>query len=239
MLLVRAAFYRTCSRINASLLYPPLRLMDSLRFLLPRTSSQGYRTSLLGLMLFLLRLTAAATPCQQGWQDGFNTPGLNGPVQAVVVYRNGDIIAGGNFTDAGGHATADHVARWNGRAWQTLGEGPGFGGQKSRLFDLLALPNGDLVAAGYMPDSDSHIVTRWNGQHWQRLGPDVIISGFLSLAVAPNGDLLLGRSSTQPNSPGHASGVLRWDGTAWRPLEPESAPDSSATKGSEQSNRTM
>ncbi|MDX2017587.1 MAG: hypothetical protein SFY95_08125, partial [Planctomycetota bacterium] len=37
--------------------------------------------------------------------------GLNGPVLALAVMPNGDLIAGGTFIDAGGNANADRIAR--------------------------------------------------------------------------------------------------------------------------------
>ena len=59
----------------------------------------------------------------ESWQDGFGLPGngLNNTVYALAVAANGDVLVGGEFTDAGGNANADRVARWDGTAWQALG----------------------------------------------------------------------------------------------------------------------
>ena len=42
-------------------------------------------------------------------------------VSALTVY-NGELIAGGDFTTAGG-TRASYIARWNGATWQPLGSG--------------------------------------------------------------------------------------------------------------------
>lgn len=48
--------------------------------------------------------------------------GLNGPVFAVAVRNNGNIIAGGQFTASGATPMA-HLARWSGSAWVAMGSG--------------------------------------------------------------------------------------------------------------------
>src|SRR5512140_2140284 len=47
--------------------------------------------------------------------------GLDGPVWALTVHGGG-LIAGGSFLYAGGQP-ATGVARWDGTAWQALGDG--------------------------------------------------------------------------------------------------------------------
>ena len=47
--------------------------------------------------------------------------GLNDRPNAVVVY-NGELIAAGRFTNAGGVA-ANRIANWNGTVWSALGTG--------------------------------------------------------------------------------------------------------------------
>ena len=48
--------------------------------------------------------------------------GVNNTVRALAVLPNGDLIAGGDFTTAGG-TTVNSIARWNGAAWSALGAG--------------------------------------------------------------------------------------------------------------------
>src|SRR3954468_12276281 len=52
------------------------------------------------------------------------TSSLNGPVSALNTDNSGALYVGGNFTDAGGIAAADYVAKWNGTTWSALGATP-------------------------------------------------------------------------------------------------------------------
>ncbi|HEX6812466.1 MAG TPA: hypothetical protein VF384_12635 [Planctomycetota bacterium] len=68
--------------------------------------------------------------------------GVDGQVRAVLALPNGDLLAGGAFTLAGG-APAANIARWNGTAWTGVG-----GGIAGSVHALVLLSNGDIVAAG-------------------------------------------------------------------------------------------
>lgn len=53
---------------------------------------------------------------------------------------SGDIVAGGDFTTAGG-VPASRIARWDGASWSALGTG-----MNDSVYALSVLPTGDLVA---------------------------------------------------------------------------------------------
>ena len=44
---------------------------------------------------------------------------------ALAVLANGDLVAGGQFTTAGG-VTANNIARWDGTSWSALGSAMNF-----------------------------------------------------------------------------------------------------------------
>jgi hypothetical protein len=74
--------------------------------------------------------------------------GYSNGVWSLATLPNGDLVAGGRFTAAGG-GSANHIARWDGTNWSPLGSGIGGGLQfKSVVTALKALPNADLVAGG-------------------------------------------------------------------------------------------
>jgi hypothetical protein len=186
------------------------------------TCGRGYSYLLAAALVGLLPRLAAAQSA--GWQPGFNSPGLNRAAYAVLLQPRGGLIAGGEFTDAGGHPAADYVARWDGRHWQPLGAGPDFGGPLEQWAGLIALPGGGLVAAGVTQDTARNwvsTITRWDGRRWQRLGPAFLNHDVQVLAAGPGGQLLAGFSSGQGGALGGGYGVLRWDGQHWQPLAPD------------------
>jgi hypothetical protein len=139
-------------------------------------------------------------------------PGLSEEPTVVLALPNGDVIAGGDFTNAGGQPAADHVARWDGHRWLALGAGPG---HFSNLTALVTAPHGQLLAAGIVFLDSGQVqsrVMRWNGQRWRQVGPALAGEWVTALAVAANGEVLAGLG----HSPG--CGVLRWQGHAWQPL---------------------
>ncbi|MBL8752779.1 MAG: hypothetical protein JNK15_05715, partial [Planctomycetes bacterium] len=109
-------------------------------------------------------------------------PGLG--VHALAILGNGDLVAGGWFTSAGG-VPANFIARWNGTSWSALGSGV-----NGPVHAFAKLANGDLVAGGAGGSSGVNIA-RWNGTSWSALGggtDDVVYA----LATLPNGDLVAG-----------------------------------------------
>jgi trimeric autotransporter adhesin len=125
--------------------------------------------------------------------------GMNHMVRALTVH-NGELIAAGFFTSAGGEA-ANHVARWNGTAWSPIGSG------LPDAMIALTVHNGNLIAASGAG------VHRWNGTSWQQLGPTISVE---SLAVY-NNELIAG-GPFRIVSGGPANHIARWDGQAWQPL---------------------
>ncbi len=67
--------------------------------------------------------------------------GLNGPVRALGVEANGNVLAGGQFTASGG-TTINHLARWNGSSWSAVA-----GGVNSNVREIV-VNNGTIYAGG-------------------------------------------------------------------------------------------
>lgn len=143
--------------------------------------------------------------------------GVNGQaferVTAIVELPNGDLVAGGRFTAAGG-TSAQNIARWDGSAWWPLGAGT-----DGEIEALAVLPNGDLVAAGLFATAGGIAVgniARWDGSAWSPLGSGT--NGPLrALLVLPNGEVIAGGSFTSAGGVG-ASNIARWNGASWSPL---------------------
>lgn len=137
----------------------------------------------------------------------------NPAIRALAVMTNGNVVAGGPFSNIGGFNVST-LAQWNGVTWSHIG--PPTGGD---VRALAVLPNGDLIVGGEFDQFGgvaASRIARWDGNTWSPLG--VGVNGPVNtLKVAPNGDLLVGGQF------GLAGGVLspgiaRWDGVGWSTL---------------------
>jgi trimeric autotransporter adhesin len=92
-------------------------------------------------------------------------------------------------------------------------------GPNGTVYNLLPLPNGELLAVGDFDRADSAFarsIARWDGSDWLALGGG--IEGDVQAAVVmPNGDLVVGGSFTMAGGQ-PASSVARWDGASWSPM---------------------
>jgi hypothetical protein len=87
--------------------------------------------------------------------------GMDNWVHALCVY-NGELIAGGQFTSAGG-VPANYIAKWNGVSWSPLGAGT------NGEVDALTVYNGQLVAGGRFTNAggiELNFIAQWDGTSW-------------------------------------------------------------------------
>jgi hypothetical protein len=139
--------------------------------------------------------------------------GTNNTVWALAEV-NGELVAGGDFTSAGG-LTAQRIARWDGEQWSSLGPA-------NNTVRALAAYNGELVAGGLFSSIGGQVVNRiarYNGSQWQSLGTGV--SGGQNPRVYDmtvfGGDLYV--SGTFTTAGGETvNRIARWDGGMWHPL---------------------
>ena len=113
-------------------------------------------------------------------------------VHCLAIAPNGDVVAGGFFTLAGG-AAADYLVRWNGSTWSAIG-----GGIDNIARSVAFAANGELfvggsfMTAGGQPASR---VARWNGTAWaplaQGVTPTTSNSAVHALTALPGGDVVL------------------------------------------------
>src|SRR6185369_15404503 len=98
----------------------------------------------------------------------------------LTVMPNGDVVAGGAFTQAGGVAV-ETVARWNGTTWLAFPPVPTITSGDATVA-LATMPNGDLVVAR------SYRVLRFDGVTWSTFGavPYEVGYGTQTLLPMPN-----------------------------------------------------
>jgi len=141
--------------------------------------------------------------------------GLNGTVNAVLYTSNGDIIAAGEFTTAGG-LPANRIARWNGAAWSPLGLGVDNNGFTGYVNALAELSNGDIVAGGVFANAGGEpasFIARWDGSQWHPLG-EGLDGPVYALAVLQSGELIVG-GSFEHGGEAFASNIAKWNGNSW------------------------
>ncbi len=149
------------------------------------------------------------------------------------------LIAAGTFRRIG--ATAfNHIARWDGAAWQTLGTGipTGRGGQNPRVEDITTWDAdgpgpqaAQLVAVGLFTAAGTATTAngtaRWDGTTWRAFGAGVS-GGTLPSPLAvqtwdPDGpgplldQVVIGGTFTTAGT-ATANSIARWDGSGWRAL---------------------
>lgn len=147
------------------------------------------------------------------WQalgSGLSGGPAGGWVLALAELPNGDIVAGGTFTTAGGSAIPN-IARWNGSTWSAMG-----GGLNGYVRCLEVLPNGDLVAGGdftSLGTTPATAVARWNGTAWSPM-PGLFGSDIRRVLAMPNGDVVVtGGIGVLPSTA--QVPLARWNGTTW------------------------
>jgi hypothetical protein len=164
----------------------------------------------------LAAMAVAAGP--GGWDHlgDRGTPGsdaLDG-VASSLEAAPGGLYVGGGFSNAGGVADADRIARWNGSTWSAVGTSP-FTGAGDRV-DAIAVDGDDVYIGGTFKnaggDPDADHIAVWDGASWkpfcdnagpgpaiegnvtslQIVGPTLYVGGtFLDGADIPSADGLL------------------------------------------------
>ena len=137
--------------------------------------------------------------------------GTNGEVWALAVIGT-DLYVGGVFTSAGGNV-ANHIAKWNGSSWSSLGNGIN-NGLNGGVFTLAVIGT-DLYAGGWFTSaggSPAMNIAKWNGSNWSALGNGLPGSGAVeALAVMGNSLYAGGGFTTALGGPGDL--VAKWDVT--------------------------
>jgi hypothetical protein len=125
---------------------------------------------------------------------------------------NGYLVNGGKFNRAGG-TQANHVAKWDGNSWSSIGLG-----LNHEVACLTAYQN-ELYAAGYFDSANGETqarhVAKWNGTSWIPLGNG--LSHAAMVMSVYNGKLIVGgyfMSAGEIYSPG----IAMWNGNQWSSL---------------------
>jgi hypothetical protein len=145
-------------------------------------------------------------PLSTHWYPLGATP-LYSAVRALAV-AGPNVYVGGGFVNAGGVADADRIARWDGSAWNALGDGLGDG--LNITVYAVAVAGPDVYVGGHFQNAGgiaaADYVARWDAAEsdpaWSALGATSPGSAY---AIAVAGDRVY-------------AGDKFWDGSSWHTL---------------------
>jgi hypothetical protein len=130
----------------------------------------------------------------------------------ALTVSQGDLYAGGGFSDVGSVANTNNIASWNGSAWSALGTS-GIGTANVTTVTALTEYQGNLVVGGDFADAGGvsavNNIAQWNGSEWSALGGGRDAPVY---SLAASDDILyVGTSSAE-------EGISEWDGDAFTTL---------------------
>lgn len=156
-----------------------------------------------------------------GWSTlkaaGATNGGTNNNVNVLVPASEGGIYVGGGFTTAG-DINAQHLAKWDGSAWSTVGGGVDFN------VNSLTVDGTNFYASGYIrtgPEEEgvyTDYISRWDGvsASWSQMAESADES-LGDIAVMGDGTLYASGGFTRIEGV-VAPGIARWTGSAWEAL---------------------
>ncbi|AXA36847.1 hypothetical protein BRCON_2070 [Candidatus Sumerlaea chitinivorans] len=135
---------------------------------------------------------------------------LDANVTCFLALPNGDILAGGEFTDLDG---IQYLARYDGSSWQA------FGNPSDAVYALHRDANGMIYAGGWFYSIGSAAaagIAQYNGTAWTALGSGLPGGGVTAIATCttPTRPLI---ASCDPEYSNPAPYLARWDGSNWAP----------------------
>jgi hypothetical protein len=151
-------------------------------------------------------------------------------IASLTIY-NGELIAGGRFSGAGG-VPANSIAAWNGTAWRALGAGIDrpdtdvFRRMRRGAYTLGTF-NNQLIVGGQFTQAGGAAATNiaaWNGTSWSRMNDGL---GSYPAPFADEGVYSVRTFNSRlfaggifPNAGElHADGFCEWDGSRWQPTQ--------------------
>jgi hypothetical protein len=174
----------------------------------------------------------------QPFANGFQVTNLIPTVYSLTTWdpdgagpQPAQLVAGGNFLVASG-VGVNRIARWDGSAWQPLGNGMTGAGAPWVLALTTWDPDGNgpqtarLVAGGGFATAGTttvNYIASWNGSAWQAFGTGMNSPVHSLTTWDPDGagpqpaHLVAGGNFTRAGGLVR-NRIARWDGSAWQPF---------------------
>jgi hypothetical protein len=188
-----------------------------------RDAHLGRSTGLASLILTVAVTVSgpAAGATSGGWSNlghgaTTTTPALNDKVQSFALSGT-KLYVGGDFTNAGGIAAADHIAIWSGTAWSAVGGG--LGDAPSAVYALAVdgtrvYAGGSFQNAGGETSADGLAV--YDGSGWHSILSVGVVGTVFALAISGR-TLYVGGTFANMNGIAEADGIAAYglDSHAW------------------------
>ncbi len=157
--------------------------------------------------------------CWDGATWNTLSTGSNGVVYALALASNGDLYAGGNFTEIGG-VSANNIARWNGSTWQALGSGT-----DGPVLAIAIDSNDGVYIGGTFVQANgitANNIALYNSGIWSALtdgGTGITGTGneIRSIAIDENDVVYVGGNFASAGG-NFASRIATWNGSNWGTL---------------------
>jgi hypothetical protein len=133
-------------------------------------------------------------------------------VNDIVFNDNGDLIAAGAFTIAGGQPIRS-IAKWNGSEWGNLGDGLI---EEEGITSICKDNRGNLYAASRKHYQDwNGSISYWNGTQWEKNIFKIPLKSGQFSKIAFKNDVLYAIGSFHQIDKDTVSLFARWNGTFW------------------------
>ncbi len=155
--------------------------------------------------------------------NGSGDGSFDGYMYSLAIGSDDSIYVSGDFTDAGGVAGADYLARWNGSNWEALGtyeiNGEKLYASAYALTIDTSTGSDVLYIAGCMGWGEKALVAaKWDGTTWSALDDGSNFDGCaFDVAIAPTGAVVVAGYFSS-GSENLSSGLATWDAGSWHLL---------------------
>jgi hypothetical protein len=142
--------------------------------------------------------------------------GVNGPVN-MIVRSGSDVYVGGWFDHTGdGSQSLNHIAKWSGGSWSSLGEEPN-NGVNDVVYGIGVIGTDVYVGGTFTQAGGAAVncVAKWNGSNWSDLGGGT--NGGVYWIAVSGSDVYLGGAFSQAGGI-TANHIAKLNGTTWSGL---------------------
>ena len=143
--------------------------------------------------------------------------GVTGEIWTIAQHPiTKEIYIGGSFTDAGGDADADYLAKWNGTAWVSVVAGINLF-VSALSFDTI----GNLYIGGSftnLGDPNGDGIVKWDGSSLSSLGTGLSGGNCFTIAIDNNNNVYVGGTFSLAGGVANTLGIAKWNGSVWTPL---------------------